>query len=371
MRINIAASHRFHLLDLAHELEKQGHEVRFYSYVPTKRALRYGLKKECSYSLFFLFLPILLLIKLSKGADWSLKLLSVLIDNYLAFFMKPCDIYIGLGTVYQKSFIRAKKKYNAITILEWGSKHNEEQHRILEEIKEFKKQSTFLKKRAIEGYQLADYISIPSDHVKQSFIERGVPEEKLIQNPYGVDLSQFYPTKLSDEHNYDIITVGGWSYVKGSDLLIDFFKRSNLTLLHVGPIVNLDFPKDMKNIVHVEPVDQKQLVNYYSKAKIFVLPSRAEGLAMVQVQALACGLPIVCSKHTGGRDLRNFLDDKKWIIEMQEETIDELARCIEQALDLASTQTGLRSYSDKIGDQLTWDAYGKRYNDALKKIMHN
>lgn len=52
MRINIAASHRFHLLDLARELEYQGHDVCFYSYVPTKRAMMYGLKKKILYHFF-------------------------------------------------------------------------------------------------------------------------------------------------------------------------------------------------------------------------------------------------------------------------------------------------------------------------------
>ncbi len=52
MIINIAASGRFHICDLARELEKQGHTVRFYSYVPTKRLQTFGLKKKCSYSLF-------------------------------------------------------------------------------------------------------------------------------------------------------------------------------------------------------------------------------------------------------------------------------------------------------------------------------
>jgi UDP:flavonoid glycosyltransferase YjiC (YdhE family) len=40
MKINIASfGGRSHLLDTARELEKFGHEVRFYSYVPSKRAI--------------------------------------------------------------------------------------------------------------------------------------------------------------------------------------------------------------------------------------------------------------------------------------------------------------------------------------------
>ncbi len=116
MRINIAASHRFHLLDLARELENLGHEVRFYSYVPTKRAMKFGLKKETSYSLFYLMLPFLALVKLSKSASWSLKLMNSTLDSYLSLFMKPCDVYIALGYVYKYSITVLKKAFGAKTI---------------------------------------------------------------------------------------------------------------------------------------------------------------------------------------------------------------------------------------------------------------
>lgn len=366
MKINIAASHRFHLLDLAKELEKQGHEVRFYSYVPTKRAMKFGLKKECSYSLYYIMIPFLALVKLTKMASWTRVLLNIALDLYLSWFMKPCDVYIALGTVYKKSFVSAKKKYDAVTILEWGSKHIIEQQRILSQIPGVKRQADYFNQRSLDVYDLADYIAISSDHVKQSFIEKGIPENKLLQNPYGVDLSMFEPTILADDDIYDLIMVGGWSLRKGCDLLIELCRKSNLRFLHVGSIVDLPFPKD-ENMTHIDSVDQKLLINYYTKARVFVLSSREEGLAMVQPQALVCGLPIVCSKHTGGRDLRNFLKDKKWIIEMKEYSVEELTKCIQEALSLSKTQKGMRTYSEGVVEQLTWSAYGKRYSDNLKK----
>jgi starch synthase len=367
MKINIAASHRFHLLDLARELEALGHEVRFYSYVPTKRAMTFGLKKETSYSLFILMLPFLGLVKLSKGSYWSLKLKQLALDYYLAWFMKPCDVYIALGTVYKQSFVSAKRKFGAITILEWGSKHIEEQQRILNEIPGVKMQPYYFTKRSVDGYNLADYIAIASDHVKQSFIERGIDKAKLIQNPYGVDLAMFKPTELTTQDPYDLIMVGGWSYRKGCDLLIEACRKNKFNLLHVGSIVDLEFPSD-ENMTHFDAVDQKLLVGYYAKARVFVLPSREEGLALVQAQALVCGLPIVCSPNTGGRDLKQLLQDKKWIIEMHEYSFKELEKCIFQALELAKTQFGVRSYSENVKTNFTWESYGKRYNDNLNLI---
>lgn len=365
MRINIASSHRFHLLDLARELATHGHEVRFYSYVPTKRALSFGLKKENSFSFYYVMLPLLGLVKLSKSAQWSEKLIHKALDIYMSFFMKPCDIYIALGVVYKKSILAAKKQFNAVTILEWGSKHILEQQRIMSSVAGFKLLDPYFIKRTVYTYQIVDYIAVASDHVKQSFVERGITEDKLLQNPYGVDLSMFMPTALSDD--FDIIMVGGWSYRKGCDLLTGVCQKKGYKLLHVGGIVDLSFP-DESNMTHIDAVDQKLLVDYYAKAKVFVLPSREEGLALVQPQALVCGLPIVCSKDTGGRDLRNFLEDKQWIIEMTEHTPEELVRCIELALSIAKTQIGIRSYSTGVKDNLTWQAYGNRYNSILLNL---
>lgn len=369
MKINIAASHRFHLLDLARELENQGHEVRFYSYVPTKRILSFGLSRKANFSLFIYMLPFLALVRITKSY-WSNALLINAMDYFLAKFMPPCDIYIALGSVYLESIKAAKRRFGAITILEWGSKHITDQRRILSELPEVKNQPLYFYNRSLKGYELVDYIAISSDHVKQSFIENGIKEDKLIQNPYGVDLIMFRPTELVKDNVFDLIIVGGWSYRKGCDVLTEVCLKYQYRLLHVGSIVDLPFPSH-KNMVHFDSVDQKILFNFYEQARVFVLPSREEGLAMVQLQAVVCGLPIVCSKHTGGRDLLQFLEQKKWIVEMEEYSSEELANCINKALKLSKTQTGIRSYSKNLNDKFDWRAYGKRYSLNLERIMDN
>jgi glycosyltransferase involved in cell wall biosynthesis len=49
-------------------------------------------------------------------------------------------------------------------------------------------------------------------------------------------------------------------------------------------------------------VPQNELPNWYHKSSVFVMPSIEEGQAMVQAQALACGLPLICTTNTGGED---------------------------------------------------------------------
>jgi glycosyltransferase involved in cell wall biosynthesis len=307
--------------------------------------------------------------KIFKNNPYITKYFHLAMDLYLRLFMRPCDIYIALGVIYKESFITAKKKFGALTILEWGSKHIDEQQRILRTIPGARTNMEYFNKRSRETYSIADYIAIPSEHVKESFLLYGCPEAKLLVNPYGTSLSQFYPTDKPSNDAFDVIFVGGWSYRKGCDLLTEaclhILKKK---LLHVGGIVDYPLPNHPL-FTHVDAVNQPQLLDYYKQAKVFVLPSREEGLALVQPQALVCGLPIICSKDTGGRDLRNFLDDGKWIIEMSETTVECLAECIREALALANTQSeGKRNYAGGVIENLTWEAYGKRYNNNLKNI---
>jgi glycosyltransferase involved in cell wall biosynthesis len=329
------------------------------------------LKKECNKTHFLLALPFLALRKITDDANWTEQFFHWFFDIYTGLTMKPCDVFIGHRPRHKFALKWAKKKYNAITILEEGTSHVLTQKRIVESMPNNSGKTIIHKwqvKKSLASYEFADYISIASDFVKRSMIENGIAEKKLVINPYGMDLKQFFPTDKPVLDSYDVIMVGQWSYRKGCDLAVEAIRRLNLRLLHVGGIVDMLFPKD-NNFTHFDSVDQTQLANFYAKARVFIFPSREEGFGMVLGQALACGLPIICSKNTGGRDLREFLEDKKWIIEMPEYSADCLAECIEEALKLAATQpAGKRNYAGDVIANLTWEAYGKRYNDFLIKI---
>jgi glycosyltransferase involved in cell wall biosynthesis len=56
-------------------------------------------------------------------------------------------------------------------------------------------------------------------------------------------------------------------------------------------------------IAYKGPFPEKDLYRYYSQGSVFCLASIEEGLAMVQAQAMACGLPVICTTNTGGADL--------------------------------------------------------------------
>ena len=369
MKINIFSPGRFHVCDLARELSNQGFDVKFYSFVSASRAEKFGLPRKCSASVLWAVWPFLLLErKLFKTSAWAKHLRIRFQDWVTSVVMRKADVVIAMSGGFVQAPRKAKKA-GSIIIYERGSKHILEQKRILEAINRIKgverQFDEFNVRRELASYAQADYIAIATKHVYESFRPHDFPMDKLFVNPYGVDLKEFYP--MPDvEKKYDVIMVGGWSLRKGCDLIVDAIRQSGLKFLHVGGIVDLAFPKD-ENFTHVGAVDQKTLVNYYAQARVFVLPSREEGLAMVQAQAIACNLPMIGSPDSGAEDLQKMVANPEYIEIIKEFTPQEVLRCINIQLEKQKTMGDIR-YVGAAADNLTWQAYGKRYAEFLNHL---
>jgi len=111
--------------------------------------------------------------------------------------MAASDIFVGLSGCCLYS-LRCARRMGQKTVLERGSSHMLYQRQILtEEYRKFGLEKTVVHPKVVERelreYQEADYISIPSHYVKETFVRQGISAAKLIQTPYGVDLSNFHP----------------------------------------------------------------------------------------------------------------------------------------------------------------------------------
>ena len=368
MKIAVVTPGRSHLLNMSKELVKAGHEVVFYTMVSKSRCEKFGLKRENVISFFSICAPLMLLYrKIKLPFDWNRWIYYFvvrIVDWLSSIFLKRCDILISISGCGMKSAKKAKTKYKALFFVDRGCKHILAQDHILKNTPGAK--LVFQPDIANElfQYDYADQIILPSNHSKESFEEYGVPENKLFVNPYGVNNSIFGPT-ASTSPNYDVIMVGIWTYRKGVDLLTKACKKANLTLLHVGPIGDADFPNDSQ-FTHINPVNETELPQYYSQAKILCLPSREDGFGLVLFQALACGLPVVYSHNTGGPDLRELVECKQYLIEFNTYTSESLAEALLAGIKQSSCLNNPRSFLTKNDlNNISWDAYGNRYNQFL------
>src|SRR5262249_24287583 len=226
----------------------------------------------------------------------------------------------------------------------------------------------FMMHRELNGYKLADQIVIPSSHVKGSFERDPSSFEKLFQNAYGIDLSMFpYRGTKAVRGEFVFVFVGGWSRRKGCDLLCEATKRvSHIKLRHVGPIVDLPFPRDAPMFEHIPSVPQWRLPEFYAQADALVLASYEDGFGHVITQALASGLPVICTDRTGGADLAHRPALAARITVVPHGDVDALATAMIALRERLSRGEHLPPLTVADREHLSWSSYAKRYVDRLR-----
>jgi glycosyltransferase involved in cell wall biosynthesis len=134
-------------------------------------------------------------------------------------------------------------------------------------------------------------------------------------------------------------------------------------LIHVGALIDAPFPDDPR-FVHHEPVPQWELKEFYANAHVFALASREDGFGYVLSQALASGLPIVCTDRTGGPDLGG-LGLARLIRVVPVEDAVALRHALRQSLDDAIGKTPVTPITQAEREMLSCRAYAIRHLEAI------
>lgn len=143
-----------------------------------------------------------------------------------------------------------------------------------------------------------------ADKIKESFLAEY--EVKIINN--GIDLSFFnlteskYKEKNKMEDKKMVLGVSfEWEKRKGLDVFIELSKRlpENYQIVLVGTNETIDelLPDNIISVHRTQ--NQKELAEIYTAADVFVNPTREENYPTVNMEAIACGTPVVTFR-TGG-----------------------------------------------------------------------
>ncbi|MEK9772136.1 MAG: glycosyltransferase family 4 protein [Opitutae bacterium] len=161
-----------------------------------------------------------------------------------------------------------------------------------------------------EELRLADRITCPSQFVLDSIpteIRNCTPSQiaPFGSPPRSLDIS-FLEKKKNEA--FKILFVGSMSQRKGlADLFeaMKLLKKEAVTLSILGqPSMPMEFyRKQLPNFEYYKPCANSQVKKIMQQHDALVLPSIVEGRALVQQEALACGLPIIVTPNAGGEDL--------------------------------------------------------------------
>lgn len=125
----------------------------------------------------------------------------------------------------------------------------------------------------------------------------------------GIDLDVFKPTPSNFRERYGIseekhIVLGvsfAWGYRKGLDCFVEMAEKmgDQYQIVLVGTDDEIDKNLSQKIISIHRTQNQKELAEIYSAADVFAMPTREENYPTVNMEAIACGTPVVTFR-TGG-----------------------------------------------------------------------
>jgi len=382
MRIVQAVFGVFHHFELARELERRGHLEAIYSTWPWARLKREGLDHAKVKTFPWLHTSEMLLLRSRFNARWMRDQIgyanALAFDEWTLRRIPPCDAFIAISGAGLKTG-RLVQQRGGKFICDRGSSHQRYQEQLVAD--EYRRWGVNLPISDIRDtlreeqiYQAADAITVPSRFAARSFIESGIPAEKLRVIPYGVRLERFTRTGEPPADRFQVLFAGSVSLRKGVPYLLEAFARLRhpAKVLRVAGAINPDLKAVLdrlprENVEFLGVVKQDILARLMSTSHVMVLPSLEEGLALVQGQALACGCPVLCSTNTGGEDL--FTDSVEgFIVPIRDisaltERMQQLAD--DPALQARMSEAALRRVRSLGG----WGDYGNQWEAVLKELV--
>jgi glycosyltransferase involved in cell wall biosynthesis len=201
------------------------------------------------------------------------------------------------------------------------------------------------------------------------------PEPQCFCLPYYCDLASFMAQpRRSPGAEVVFLFCGQMIARKGVDLLLAAFAQmDNSRLILVGREAELPEMLSKLSQQARERVEYagfqppEALPQLFARADVFVLPSRYDGWGVVMNQAIAAGLPVICSDQAGaGHDL---IEEGVNGTRFRAGDVDALARAMRQF----TKEPGLiRPYGDasrKKAREWTPDVGAARWIDAVETVL--
>ena len=297
--------------------------------------------------------------------------------------VKSNDLIHVHGHPYLSSFLAAKiaKRYSKPLVLT--------QHNTFIEYNNIWDTAEKLNDLAVGKQVLkeADKIIVVSNATKNYILGLGADPEKIEVLHNGVDLNRFKPlTEVKEKMRKKlgipkdvcvVLTVRRLVYKNGIDTLLDSAEiavKKNPKLVFVVVGKGPDFEEVKERIVHLGMqrnfrltgfVSDKDLPFYYNVADFFALPSKSgEGLPLVALEAMACGLPVVATNVGGISEVMN--EDYGKLVPPN--SPDSLAEAVLEfsCKDLATLNKKLRTIME---EKYSWDQnvekLGKIYEELI------
>ena len=215
---------------------------------------------------------------------------------------------------------------------------------------------------------LADCITCPSEFVLRSIPKKIRAMKPCQVAPFGSPPSSKHLENASERCSkgpLKLLFVGSMSQRKGLGDLFEAMNQLNtkaITLTVLGqPSMPMSFYRThYARFEYIGPCSNKQVRRIMEKHDLLVLPSIVEGRALVQQEALSCGLPLLVTPNAGGEDL---IEEGKTGFLIPIRQPQTLAKRIEWFINHRAERHEMGQFCQEKARKNTWSAYAKKVVD--------
>ena len=220
----------------------------------------------------------------------------------------------------------------------------------------------------------ADLLMVGSDFIKETFVERGYPAERIRVVPLGI-LSQFRGAKTTYRKSgpMRLIYTGGWKYEKGASFLVDAVellvqKGVDCHLSVFGSYASHDeFVIRCQNLpitLHGH-VPQDDLRQFLAEADIYIFPSLSDGFAVSAIEGMAAGLCMITTRESSIRIEEGVTGYV--VLAKSGEAIAERVIYLDQHREVVE-HIGRRA-AEMVKTTYTWEMYAENVEKVYEELL--
>lgn len=153
----------------------------------------------------------------------------------------------------------------------------------------------------------SDLIIVASEHTKRSLEASGYDAGRAVIVPYGVELAGWADTGKRDWRPHGrlrVLYAGSVDLRKGVPYLLEALTALNSRAIEVriaGNVALAETPiaRYCEFVEFLGPVPRSRMPELFRWADLFVFPTLGEGFGVVQIEAMAAGVPVIATPNCG------------------------------------------------------------------------
>lgn len=398
MSILVTHPGRQHVHQLVHALERAGMLLQFWTGVPSAaveaKSKPYGLVAQLSPQpvldvppervRHFFVAPVVrrlarYLCSPAEAVRWG-HCADGWFDRWCAWRLRRQRLEARVVVAYENAALHTFREARAKgmkTVLDAASYHHAWQDQAFGDYVETEAVHRQINERKEAEMALADHVLTVSELARQSYIDGGVPAERVHAVPVGCDLERFHVAPPSggsalqaSARPFTFIFAGHASHRKGIDLLLHAAHTLNeegrdaRVWVAGGASPGIDWASAL-NVERLGRLPQTELADRFRAADCLVLPSRHDSFGMVVVEAMAAGLPVIVTDHVGAKQAV-VEETSGWVIPAEDghALITRMRWCVEHPSEVRAMHEAARASAETY----SWAGYHERVVACLRAV---